>query len=453
MIMRLPVRWLRPTYRTLSAHHSPLGSRGRMLGPRVTFPWLLILIAAVAVSVDPCIVAAQQSSPRMIDVEGRQVRVMTGGLEHLERGQHVVVLESGAGTPIENWRAIFADIAAFAPVIAYDRSGIGRSPWDGEPPTPQRRVQQLRALLAVLEVPPPYVLVGHSWGGPLIRSFAGHHPGDVAGLVYLDPTDFTETRADLMTLFESLWPGRGQAALEAVEELQRSASAEAPPAVRAEMETNSAFMAAELEQRDLGEAPSVPTAVILGANFSPPPLPAGIELPFDLRTFFEAGQRQRVARMSTWTLDAPDGLFAAAKYGRHFVHQDDPDLAVHAIRRVLSPDIGAQLRAALAANGSGALTDTYRALKRRYPADQLTENLLNRLGYELLREEQVHHAIAVFELNVAEYPDAWNPHDSLGDAFAAAGERAKAMASYRRSLELNPDSPSRAKLEALERGQ
>jgi pimeloyl-ACP methyl ester carboxylesterase len=413
----------------------------------------LIPLAAAAMIL-PQGLAAQQSVPRMVDVEGRQVRVMTGGLEHLERGQHVVVLESGAGTPVENWRAIFADIAAFAPVIAYDRSGIGRSPWDGEPPTPQRRVQQLRALLAALELPPPYVLVGHSWGGPLIRMFVGHHPGEVAGLVYLDPADFTETPGDQLALAESLAPGRAEAAIETYLQLQRSFSAQGPPGLRAEMEGVFAFMTAELEQRDLGVAPVVPTAVILGAKYTaPPPLPGEIELPFDMRTFFEASQRQRVARMSAWTLDAPDGLFAVAKYGRHYVHYDDPELAVHAIRRVLFRDISIQLRAALAANGSSALVDAYRALKRRYPAEQFVENLLNTLGYELLGDGQVEHAIAVFELNVAEYPDAWNPHDSLGDAYAAARDREKAAASYRRSLELNRDSPSRAKLEALERGR
>jgi pimeloyl-ACP methyl ester carboxylesterase len=225
-----------------------------MLGRRVASVRLLILLAVAAGLMEPCIVTAQQFTPRMIEVEGRQVRVMTGGLEHLERGQHVVVLESGAGTPVENWRAIFADIAAFAPVIAYDRSGIGRSPWDDEPPTPRRRVQHLRALLATLELPPPYVLVGHSWGGPLIRSFAGYHHDEVAGLVYLDPTDFTETHADRLALAEGVAPGRAESAVEAFLALQRSISEQAPPAVRAEMETIFAFLTTEMEQCDLGAA-------------------------------------------------------------------------------------------------------------------------------------------------------------------------------------------------------
>ena len=46
----------------------------------------------------------------------------------------------------------------------------------------------------------------------------------------------------------------------------------------------------------------------------------------------------------------------------------------------------------------------------------------------------------IFELNVEAYPEAFNPWDSLGEAQMAAGQREKAIASYRRSLELNPDN-------------
>ena len=85
----------------------------------------------------------------------------------------VVVFESGAGMPLETWDPILEKVAAFAPVVAYDRSGTGQSPWDGQPPTPQRANQRLKRLLELLGVPSPFVLVGHSWGGALARYFAG----------------------------------------------------------------------------------------------------------------------------------------------------------------------------------------------------------------------------------------------------------------------------------------
>jgi pimeloyl-ACP methyl ester carboxylesterase len=103
----------------------------------------------------------------------------------------VVVFESGGATPLETWDPILSEVAAFSPLIAYDRPGTGESEWDCEPPTPDHVVARLHGLLAELGVEPPFVLVGHSWGGALARYFAGIHPEDVDGVLYLDPTDIT----------------------------------------------------------------------------------------------------------------------------------------------------------------------------------------------------------------------------------------------------------------------
>ena len=82
----------------------------------------------------------------------------------------------------------------------------------------------------------------------------------------------------------------------------------------------------------------------------------------------------------------------------------------------------------------------YHELKATEPAEAFDEFLLNRLGYRLLRAEQIADAIAVFELNAAEYPDASNPYDSLGEAYLAAGDTARAIVNYEKSVELNPDN-------------
>ncbi len=64
----------------------------------------------------------------------------------------------------------------------------------------------------------------------------------------------------------------------------------------------------------------------------------------------------------------------------------------------------------------------YHEPKQSGPAEAFDESLLNSLGYRLLRSDRVEDAIAVFELNVAEYPDASNPYDSLGEAYLAADD-------------------------------
>jgi tetratricopeptide (TPR) repeat protein len=68
------------------------------------------------------------------------------------------------------------------------------------------------------------------------------------------------------------------------------------------------------------------------------------------------------------------------------------------------------------------------------------EGQLNRLGYMYLQQEKAETAIQIFRLNVEAYPDAWNPYDSLGEAYLAAGDRDQAIANYRKSLELNSEN-------------
>jgi CubicO group peptidase (beta-lactamase class C family) len=87
------------------------------------------------------------------------------------------------------------------------------------------------------------------------------------------------------------------------------------------------------------------------------------------------------------------------------------------------------------------------------PRYVLDENQLNALGYALLRKQRVDDAVAVFEMNVAAFPRAANPRDSLGEAYRRAGKRDLAIASYQKVLELAPDNEhARKMLEELAAG-
>ncbi|HSA95856.1 MAG TPA: alpha/beta hydrolase-fold protein [Acidobacteriota bacterium] len=80
------------------------------------------------------------------------------------------------------------------------------------------------------------------------------------------------------------------------------------------------------------------------------------------------------------------------------------------------------------------------------------EREFNALGYRLLRQERVDQAVFVFELNVRRYPDSWNAHDSLGEAYVEAGRTRDAIRSFERSLRLNPgNANAKKRLEALGR--
>ncbi|NIR48310.1 serine hydrolase [candidate division KSB1 bacterium] len=68
------------------------------------------------------------------------------------------------------------------------------------------------------------------------------------------------------------------------------------------------------------------------------------------------------------------------------------------------------------------------------------ENELNRLGYQLLGIDRVADAIKIFKLNVEAYPEAFNPYDSLGEAYMIKGDYELAIENYKKSIELNPDN-------------
>jgi len=167
--------------------------------------WLAVpLLALVAVYAHHRLASARERRRfpppgRIVDVAGRRVHVHSIG-----RGSPTVVLDSAlAGTSL-SWRGVQERIASGTRVVSYDRLGFGWSSATSEPRTAARMTDELRSLLTAEEVPGPYVLVGHSFGGWLAQLFASRYPDDVAGLVLVDaphprewaePNDYRRARA------------------------------------------------------------------------------------------------------------------------------------------------------------------------------------------------------------------------------------------------------------------
>lgn len=118
---------------------------------------------------------------RLVNACGQRLHLYETG-----EGRPAVVLESGISASTLNWRAVQTGIAKFTRVVSYERAGLGWSDPCCTARTPSRIVEELRALLLASGVEPPYVLVGHSFGGLVVRSFALRYPRDVAGVVLVD---------------------------------------------------------------------------------------------------------------------------------------------------------------------------------------------------------------------------------------------------------------------------
>jgi pimeloyl-ACP methyl ester carboxylesterase len=95
-------------------------------------------------------------------------------------------MEAGGANSSTIWWPLQERLARETTVVTYDRAGLGWSDPAPLPRTLDQRVDDLEAMLRHAGVSPPYVLVGLSYGGPLIRLFAERHPDQVASMVFVD---------------------------------------------------------------------------------------------------------------------------------------------------------------------------------------------------------------------------------------------------------------------------
>jgi pimeloyl-ACP methyl ester carboxylesterase len=290
-------------------------------------PPLLVLAAMVRPT------SAQE--PRMVPLDGHSMRVQIVGQNNAGTGQPVVVFESGAGTGLGVWTGVLNEVARFARAVSYDRAGIGLSEPDGQPPTPRHVAQKLHRLLAQVDLRPPYVLVGHSWGGPLIRMFAALYPQDVAGLVYVDPTDLRSRAQDLDYLRASGYTTDEAARhIERVRERMAGYVSSRTGPYRAEMEViqvNESSYSAEF--RGLPPLAPIPVSVLIGGRFQPE---IWTQRPCEPRECHNHWLQFRKKWLEELLPEVGEGTVTIAAGAGHEVQTDDPALVVSAIRRVLA---------------------------------------------------------------------------------------------------------------------
>lgn len=121
------------------------------------------------------------TSSSLTTADGRQLRYVSAG-----EGGPVVVFEAGLGSCAGHWVTTQRLVSEHTTAVSYDRAGHGGSTPDTQPRSLARICEDLDALVQVVSPDQGIVLVGHSWGGPILRCFSATHPDRVAGLVFID---------------------------------------------------------------------------------------------------------------------------------------------------------------------------------------------------------------------------------------------------------------------------
>jgi len=158
-----------------------------------TIAWLACLIVVscspkqATQSPEPTLVPSPTVAPRptppgqMVDVGGYQLYLYCTGT-----GSPTVILEAGLEGDDISWKLVQPEVAQFTRVCSYDRAGLAHSDYGPTPRDAEMSAMDLHTLLTKADISPPYVLVGHSFGGLLIRRFAFDYPQEVDGLIFVD---------------------------------------------------------------------------------------------------------------------------------------------------------------------------------------------------------------------------------------------------------------------------
>lgn len=273
------------------------------------------------------------------EAPGRLVPVADGRRLHINcKGAGdgpTVVFEAGLSQYTANttFGTVQTAIADFARVCVYDRAGMGWSDPAPEGWTHEGMVRDLHALLPAAGVEGPYVLVAHSLGGLLVRTYARSHPGDVAGLVLVDSTtarNFEEfeaareaTLAQLDSALAVAQPGvpvigmpPGTSA-----EVQMAFTPEILRGVKAEFEALARLTPEARPSSEPGALGDLPLTVIRRGRTMAPPSVADLN--------HRQGQEDLIALSSNAT------LIVAANSG-HTIPLDEPQVVVQAVRDMLS---------------------------------------------------------------------------------------------------------------------
>ena len=233
-----------------------------------------------------------------VEVDGHDLQLLVGG-----QGSPAVIFEAGFGAGLGSWSKVQKDVAAFAQTVSYDRAGIGQSDQGPKPRSAKQIATELHAALQKVGVKPPYVMVGHSFGGIYIRVFADMYPTEVVGMVLIDPSQ--ESFNDWLSKNE---PAR----LKAME----SDIAKAGAGVQGEF----AALDASYSQARVAKVPGGIPVTLLSAT--------------EDDTMPAEARRVWIEKHNEWLATVPGSKHIVVEKASHFIQAQQPAVVIEAIKQV-----------------------------------------------------------------------------------------------------------------------
>ncbi|MCC6069796.1 alpha/beta fold hydrolase [Massilia sp. GCM10020059] len=361
----------------------------------------------------------------MINVRGQQVNMVQMG-----DGPYTVIFESGFGSDLTVWRKVAPAVARSARVVAYSRAGHGKSQARPGERTLSANTSDLEHMIAAAKLRPPFILVGHSYGGFLIRDFAARNPAQVAGMVFVDASD-ERIEAELrkidpaktahdIKISESYTPAKFKAELKHVQAIfDRGALPAAGP------------------------LPDVPVAVLTSSKKHE-----------NAEFFLHSPEGMKTWRSlhESFFRQFSTGIHTVTAHAGHNIHLEQPQLVISAIEQVMSlatdqetRRLHAQARAALfsqldrapALIQSGRHAEAGLLVAGAIRDSKFGEADINRIGYELLgKRGQPQVAELILKANAQAHAQSDNAQDSYGEVLLGAKKPAEAKAQFLNAISI-----------------
>ena len=228
-------------------------------------------------------------------------------------GKPAVIFESGLGDAAAIWHRVEPTVAEHTHTIVYDRAGLGRSGKATSPRTFAKIVADLSQMLVQLPAEPPYILVGHSLGGIIVRLYAASHPKSVAGLILVDTPHEQQTEAVRKILSPQAWNFIARFWSQNPEDIN---------------------LVAEMSQLDrISTRPDLPIIVLAATVIQSPPS----HVPKEVAQEIESVATRVFPAFQTKLLETSTrGRLIRVEGADHYIHLQRPDVVIEAIHTLLS---------------------------------------------------------------------------------------------------------------------